>query len=454
MAGQSSGGGLTGPMLRKAIKTLALAIAISTLLSVSAFAETATVSANYVNLRTGPGLNAEVVDCLSRGTVINVTDKSIPGWYAVEYNGRQGFMSSDYISILQGNVIVSAANPVAPAETVPVATPENTQTPTTPAVSVTPVITDVIPTAAPAVEQEPFKSEGAGSIGGDFVRFRTGPGTNYTIIASYNRGQRLEILGVLNDWTKCSINGKTGFVFSQYVIRDGTAAQTPVISPVAQAPADSPAVQAPAKSPAVQSAEAKTGYISGNNVRFRSGPSLSAGIIRELYYSNSLSITGYSGDWTAVVIDGQSGYVFSQYVKEGSCQTSAGNPENSSAGTASGSDIVGYAMQFLGCSYKYGGTDPATGFDCSGLVYYVYDHFGYRLNRVAADQAKNGTAVAGDLQPGDILCFYTNGTIGHSGIYIGDGKFIHAANSGTGVIVTELAGYYTNRGYEARRIIA
>ena len=60
-----------------------------------------------------------------------------------------------------------------------------------------------------------------------------------------------------------------------------------------------------------------------------------------------------------------------------------------------------------------------------------------------------------NLQPGDILCFYSGSSyIGHAGIYIGGNKFIHSSNSTTGVIISELSGYYASRGFEARRIVA
>ena len=85
----------------------------------------------------------------------------------------------------------------------------------------------------------------------------------------------------------------------------------------------------------------------------------------------------------------------------------------------------------------------------------MYGQFGYTLNRVVADQARNGAHVdASALEPGDILCFYSSSSyIGHVGIYIGNNKFVHAANSSTGVVITELSGYYSSRGFEARRII-
>ena len=109
----------------------------------------------------------------------------------------------------------------------------------------------------------------------------------------------------------------------------------------------------------------------------------------------------------------------------------------------------------MGYHYVWGGKDPAEGFDCSGFVYYVYSQFGYTLNRVAGDQALNGVHVEPDqLQPGDVLCFYSSGSyIGHSGIYLGDNLFIHSANSRTGVIISDLDGYYSVRGFEARRIL-
>lgn len=132
---------------------------------------------------------------------------------------------------------------------------------------------------------------------------------------------------------------------------------------------------------------------------------------------------------------------------------SPGSPAATQA-AATGLDVVEYACRFLGTKYTWAGKDPSTGFDCSGFVWYVYSCFGYDLNRVAASQAKNGVHVdAGDLRMGDILCFYTYGSyIGHSGIYIGNGKFIHAANSSSGVVITELSKYPCN-GVEARRIL-
>lgn len=120
---------------------------------------------------------------------------------------------------------------------------------------------------------------------------------------------------------------------------------------------------------------------------------------------------------------------------------------------AMGKRVAEFALQYVGYNYLYGGKEPETGFDCSGLVYYTYGCFGYRLDRTAAAQAKNGEHVEPDaLEPGDILCFYNGGSwIGHVGIYIGDGEYVHAQNEATGVIVSAVSDVKCK--IEARRIL-
>lgn len=132
--------------------------------------------------------------------------------------------------------------------------------------------------------------------------------------------------------------------------------------------------------------------------------------------------------------------------------TDAADAANPSATYATGQQVAEFAQQYVGYNYVWGGKSPETGFDCSGLVYYVYQQFGYELNRTAADQARNGTRVEADaLEPGDVLCFYKGSTIGHSGIYIGDGNYVHAQDSATGVVISPLS--ERKGGFEARRIL-
>ena len=120
---------------------------------------------------------------------------------------------------------------------------------------------------------------------------------------------------------------------------------------------------------------------------------------------------------------------------------------------AMGKKVADFVLQYVGYNYLYGGKEPETGFDCSGLVYYTYGSFGYMLGRTAAAQAGNGEHVELDaLEPGDILCFYNGGSwIGHVGIYIGDGEYVHAQNEATGVIVSPVSDVKCK--IEARRIL-
>jgi cell wall-associated NlpC family hydrolase len=115
-----------------------------------------------------------------------------------------------------------------------------------------------------------------------------------------------------------------------------------------------------------------------------------------------------------------------------------------------GEKVVKYAKHFLGVRYVYGGSTPSSGFDCSGFVRYVYGHFGIRLAHSSFAQFTSGFRVGrGGLKPGDLVFF--NG-LGHVGIYVGNGKFIHAPHSGTRVRIESLGGWYSRDLDGARRL--
>jgi cell wall-associated NlpC family hydrolase len=120
-----------------------------------------------------------------------------------------------------------------------------------------------------------------------------------------------------------------------------------------------------------------------------------------------------------------------------------------------GDRLVSRAMNYLGTPYRYGGTSPSTGFDCSGFVYYLYGAvFGQRIPRMPHDMVREGTPVArGDLQRGDLVLFGHRGTFTHIGIYAGNDQFVHATHRGSPVMVTNLdADYYRQRYITAVRL--
>ena len=123
-----------------------------------------------------------------------------------------------------------------------------------------------------------------------------------------------------------------------------------------------------------------------------------------------------------------------------------------------GEDIVDLALTKIGCRYVRGCHGPKK-FDCSGLVYWVYKQYGYDLKPGARNQWSmlGKTIKKADLLPGDLLFYSKNGKasgIFHVGIYIGDGQFVHAANSRKGVIVTDIDdSWYASRYVGAKRAI-
>ena len=124
----------------------------------------------------------------------------------------------------------------------------------------------------------------------------------------------------------------------------------------------------------------------------------------------------------------------------------------SDSGSASG--VVADAKELLGTRYVWGGTSRG-GFDCSGFVLYVMRKSGIRLPRTSIEQSRVGTFVSrGDLRTGDLVFFNTRGSrISHVGIYLGDGKFIHASSGGGRVRIDSLsARYYNSRYVTALRV--
>lgn len=263
----------------------------------------------------------------------------------------------------------------------------------------------------------------AASIGGATVsatalNLRNQPSQTAPILATSPQGSALVVGGTVGDqWYKVVYQGYTGYMSAEflnfYETLDGNLG---------------------------------TGTICGSDVRIRSGASLSAGVITIIGNGTQMQVIGVSGNWYKVSGDGIIGYVHSDYLSL-NCPTA----QASGAGQA----IVDTAMKYMGVPYVWGGTS-ASGFDCSGLVYYVYKECGYTINRTAASIYQNGVAVdRSQLQVGDAICFssYSN-SIGHVGIYIGNEQFIHASSSDGVVTIGDLnSTYYTKNYVGARRIV-
>jgi peptidoglycan DL-endopeptidase CwlO len=135
----------------------------------------------------------------------------------------------------------------------------------------------------------------------------------------------------------------------------------------------------------------------------------------------------------------------------GRASASGSGVRTASRSTEMGLRITRFARHLLGIPYRYGGSTPSTGFDCSGFVRFVYSHFGVTLPHSSYADVDLGKRVSRSaLKPGDLVFFDGDG---HVGLYIGNGRFIHAPHTGLRVMVSSLSeSWYAARYDGARRL--
>ena len=432
-------------MAKRFLKTAVVSALFALTLAVSASAASAggATTTTAVNFRTGAGTNYGIISTLPAGTHVVVSSQSSGGWATVVYNGTVGYISSDYLkranemdaSFGTGTIDGSYVRMRSGASTSSsiLGTYNSGTTMTVTGVSGAWYKVSYNGTAgyvhSDYVSLSGVTSNGGstagsnGSVKGSDVRMRSGPGTNYSILGTYQNGTALTVTGTENGWSKVTIGGVSGYIRSDYVSGGG--------------------------------ADSKTGYIKGNDVRLRSGAGTNYSILGTYNNGTPLTITGTSGDWTAVTINGVKGYVNSAYVT--TTKSDGGNTGGSSTPSGSiGETIVATAKQYMGAPYVYGGMSPS-GFDCSGFVNYVYKLCGYSMSRVASSiYNNNGTYVEkANLQLGDLVFFASNSSsIGHVGIYIGNGQFIHSSSGAGCVVISDLSSSYYLKNYVGAKRIA
>jgi cell wall-associated NlpC family hydrolase len=129
-------------------------------------------------------------------------------------------------------------------------------------------------------------------------------------------------------------------------------------------------------------------------------------------------------------------------------------PQESAQVTGKRDDITFFALGMIDTGYRFGGKNPEAGFDCSGMVSYVFrEAANIRVSGSAADIAKRGKEISKEaLQPGDLVFFNTLGRpFSHVGIYIGDGRFVHAPSTNGKVRIDQLANKYWTKKFEMAR---
>lgn len=333
------------------------------------------------------------------------------------------------------------------------------------------------------------------------VNVRSGPGNSYSVLTVMKSGTTTSNLGTSGNWTKVTVNGKTGYVYSKYLTSGSNAPSTPttstsktvyvtasalnvrsgagtsysVIGSLSKGKSASvvgtsgnwykikygsgygyisasyTSAKAPSSSttntpPTTSTSSGKTYYSTASGLNVRSGPGTSYASKGTLSLGQAVSVVDSSSYWYKIKYGSGYGYVGSKYLstsKPSSTTTTPSTPD-----TSSGSSIVSYAKSFLGRPYVYGASGPSS-FDCSGFTQYVYAHFGKSIPRSSASQYASCSKISkSSLRAGDLVFFSNSssgGAVGHVAIYMGNGQIIHAANSSRGVCTDSLnSSYYTS----------
>jgi cell wall-associated NlpC family hydrolase len=262
-------------------------------------------------------------------------------------------------------------------------------------------------------------AETVGTVTADVLNIRSQPSLSSQILSKTYYGNQVSILGKEGDWYKIKIsNNENAYVFSDYINEAATPTAT---------------ITTMAETTSAPITQVEYGRVNASILNLRESNSLSSAIIGKLSQYESVTILGTEGDWFKVqTSSNQVGYTYRTYITKY-------DPSAVSDTTSVRNQIVEYAKQFLGNPYVYGGTSLTNGVDCSSFTQQILGQFGYRINRTSATQYNNGRRIsANELLPGDLVFYGYSGVISHVGLYIGDGKIIHASDPSRGILISGL----------------
>ena len=445
---------------------LLMIIVIVTALNIKTYATTGKINSDTVRLRKEPTTESNILEQLDLGDEVEILEEA-DGWYKVVYTNDENKKITGYISanLLDVEKDENQTNNNDNQEQ----NNEETNNENTEEVS----------TQNPVIE-EPHTENTANNIEENAeytinkeISVKILPLINSKEIGIITNGT-IKVVEIINDWCRIENDSEIGWIRKNALRKATTIAENASTENSTQNNDTENNVQEPQELTVI-----KTAYVSASSLKVRKEPNTTAEVIDSLTQNTQVSITEQLDGWYQIKIGNQIGYVSSSYISDTRVQETTSRSSSTKRGetvqnstkvapeastettntatSATGEAVVAYAKQYLGYSYVAGGASPSTGFDCSGFTQYVYKHFGITLNRVSKDQSKNGVAVdKANLQPGDILLFKgsSGSAIGHVGIYIGNGQFIHAENPKTDVCITSMSSnYYTTRYVGARRVI-
>jgi uncharacterized protein YgiM (DUF1202 family) len=355
-----------------------------------------------VNCRSRASTSGSVIAVVSEGTKVDLRGSARNGWQPVVCAGRNGYIACDFVEIGDAPSPPGGNTDLQPGDDAVVA-----------------------------------------NTGGEGVRLRARASSSASVIAVLPEGEPVVVrTGSSGDWVAVTYRTSNGFVHMDYLAPAGSGNTDP---------------------------EPGGGLGRNDHARltddmnFRAAADFGSSIIAVLPAGTVVLVTGSAENgFYPVASQGFEGYLHGDFLVEtdeeltGDDNTGVGGNPGSVPSTAQGRKMIRYATKFLGYPYVWATHGPNT-FDCSGFTYYVtLKTLHMDIGAGTWSQSITGTPVSwGDLRPGDLVFFQNTFTWGlsHVGIYIGDGKFIHAENEQTGVVISSLtSSYYKTRWYGARRI--
>ena len=405
----------------------------------------------YLNVRKEPNTSADIVGKLMGDSAFEILDSTQEGWYKISSGGIEGYIDSQYV--LTGDEAKTKAydlvslRAIVQVDNLNIRKEANTtsdvvgqgllneryevidqldgwvQIPSgymsADYVKLEYALNEARKLDLKAMIFNMYKNIGISDVD-NYLNVREEPSENGKIIAkmpSKAAGNILETTD--NGWYKIQSGKITGYVKSDYILTGQ-----------------------PAKDEALKVAELMA-IVNTDMLNARSEPSTDSKIWTQISNNEKYPVLKQIDGWVEIELEEDSNaYVASDYVDVRYALPEAIKfsplEEKANAAASLRTQIVNYALQFLGNPYVWGGTSLTKGADCSGFTLSVFGHFGISLPHYSGSQANMGKAVkSSEMRPGDLV-FYANskGTINHVGIYIGNGQIVNAASRRSGIKIS------------------
>lgn len=461
------------------VKLTAISLTALFSINISFAASTGKVKVSTANLREKADANSTVIDQISENQKVEILEKD-GDWYKVKTKNLTGYLRQDLLEVTEEDTsevektdTSANENKTDENKTEENKTDENTTSDNKETEN------EKIADNNEEQTQEPTESSKVRTVLED-TKIKIVPLINAQEISEVKKDEKLTVVEEINGWLHIEKEEIKGWIREEKLVSEESAdtdtdgktdesssqpEESPEPSPDVT-PNDTTEPEEETSEDTTTEELLKTMYVNSELVNVRKEASVSSDVVMKLNENTEVGVYAEVDEWYKVKVDGKEGYIskvlLSDNKKEVTSRsgTSIERAQNeiavnsNNAGTA-GTAIVNTANQYMGYKYVSGGTGPNS-FDCSGFTKYVCSLNGVNIGRTAADQYYNGVAVSKEqLQLGDLVMFgSSSSSINHVGIYIGNGRMIHAANPKRGVVTDTInSGYYYDNYVGARRVV-